>query len=66
MADTGPAADRAADTRPVTRISTSDATSITVGGKDLVNELIGEYSYTEMLYFLTCHRRPDAALTSTG
>ena len=61
MADTGPAADRATDTRPATRISTSDATSITVGGKDLINELIGEYSYTEMLYFLTCHRRPDAA-----
>jgi citrate synthase len=61
MADTGAAGARAPDTRPVTRISTSDATSITVGGLDLVNELIGEYSYTEMLYFLTCHRRPDPA-----
>jgi citrate synthase len=42
--------------RPIvtTRTGTSTATAARVRGRDLVNELIGHYSYTEMLYFLTC------------
>ena len=47
----------------VTRIATSDETSITVRGKDLVNELIGNYSYTEMLYFLIRDRFPTPSET---
>ena len=43
-----------------TSICTSDLTSITVRGRDLVNDLVGELSFTEMLYFLSCGRRPDA------
>jgi citrate synthase len=43
---------------PVTHIGTSDATSITVRGKDLVDDMIGQRSFTEMLYFLTCKRFP--------
>ena len=44
-----------------TSICTSDFTSITVRGRDLVNDLVGELSFTEMLYFLSCGRKPDAA-----
>lgn len=40
----------------VTRTGTSTATDVRVRGRDLVNELIGKYSFTEILYFLTCHR----------
>lgn len=47
----------------VTRIATSDATTITVRGRDLVDELIGRHSFTEMLYFLICGRMPDTAET---
>ena len=36
-----------------TSLCTSDLTSITVRGRDLVNELVGEMSFTEMLYFLS-------------
>ena len=43
-----------------TSICTSDLTSITVRGRDLVNELVGELSFTEMLYFLSTGRKPDA------
>ena len=43
-----------------TSICTSDLTSITVRGRDLVNDLVGELSFTEMLYFLSCGRKPDA------
>jgi citrate synthase len=43
-----------------TSICTSDLTSITVRGRDLVNDLVGELTFTEMLYFLSCGRRPDA------
>ena len=43
-----------------TSICTSDLTSITVRGRDLVNELVGEMSFTEMLYFLSTGRKPDA------
>ncbi len=41
-----------------TNIATSDATSITVRGHDLVNDLIGKRSYTEMVYFLVCGHMP--------
>ncbi len=43
-----------------TSIATSDATSITVHGKDLVHELMGRHTFTEVLYFLLCHRMPTA------
>lgn len=46
-----------------THIGTSDAQSITVHGYDLVHELIGRYSYTEILYFLICNRFPAAGET---
>lgn len=46
-----------------TSICTSDLTSITVRGRDLVNDLVGELSFTEMLYFLSTGRRPDAGQT---
>jgi citrate synthase len=48
---------------PTTRIAASDATSITIRGRDLVNELIGRHTYTEILYFLTVGRMPDAGET---
>jgi citrate synthase len=41
-----------------THIAGSDAQSITVRGHDLVNELIGRYGFTDMLYFLICDRFP--------
>jgi citrate synthase len=42
--------------RPIltTRTGISTPTAVRVRGRDLINELIGHYSYTEMLYFLTC------------
>ncbi|MCW5746686.1 MAG: citryl-CoA lyase [Alphaproteobacteria bacterium] len=46
-----------------TQIATSDASTITVRGKDLVNELMGRCSYTEMMYFLICNRMPSPAQT---
>jgi citrate synthase len=49
--------------RLATSIATSTETSITVRGRDLVNELIGHRTYTEMVYFLTCHRMPSATET---
>jgi citrate synthase len=42
----------------VTRTGTSTTTGVRVRGRDLVNELIGHHSFTEMLYFLTCDRFP--------
>jgi citrate synthase len=48
---------------PVTRTGISTATEVRVRGRDLVNELIGKCSFTEMLYFLTCHRMPNPAET---
>lgn len=50
-------------TQPVTRIATSDANSVTIRGKDLVNDLIGKRSFTEMIYFLTCGIEPDEKQT---
>lgn len=48
---------------PKTHIATSDTDSITVRGRDLVNELMGKLSYTEMLYFLIKGRVPSAGET---
>src|SRR5689334_9190002 len=48
---------------PKTRIATSNATSITIRGRDLVNELVGRHTYTEILYFLTVGRMPKAGET---
>lgn len=44
-----------------THISTSDERSITVRGKDLVQDLIGRVSYTEMVYLLIQGRLPTRA-----
>ncbi|GAA0517609.1 citryl-CoA lyase [Pigmentiphaga sp. GD03639] len=52
-------ADRGAE-GPYTHTGYSDATSVRVRGKDLINELVGHCSFTEMLYFLTCGRMPQA------
>lgn len=41
-----------------TQIATSDATSITVRGYDLVEELIGKHGFTEVLYLLIRNRLP--------
>jgi citrate synthase len=46
-----------------THIATATATKITVRGRDLVHDLIGCYSFTEMLYFLVVHRMPSAEET---
>lgn len=48
---------------PKTHIATSDASSITVRGRDLVNELMGKHSYTEVLYFLIKGRMPTQGET---
>ena len=49
--------------RHVTHIATSDTTTITVRGKDLVHELIGVHGFTETLYFLICNRLPAPGQT---
>lgn len=46
-----------------TTIATSDATSVTVRGQDLVGDLIGKRSFTEMTYFLSCGRFPSPGET---
>jgi citrate synthase len=46
-----------------TYLCTSDETSITVRGKDLVNDLVGHLTYTEMVFFLLRGRVPSAAET---
>ncbi len=50
-------------TRCTTSIATSDTTSITVRGHDLVHDLVGRHSFTEMLYFLIVHRFPSPGET---
>jgi citrate synthase len=50
-------------TKLVTNIATADASSITVRGRDLVNEMIGRYTYTEVLYFLIVGRMPSGGET---
>jgi citrate synthase len=48
---------------PVTHIATADATSITVRGRDLVDDLIGKVSFTEMFYLLITGAMPTPAQT---
>lgn len=42
-----------------TRIATSDERSITIRGKNLVEDLIGKVSYSEMVFFLITGRLPE-------
>lgn len=46
-----------------TRIATSTETTITIRGRNLVEELIGKVTYTEMMFFLITGRMPDAQAT---
>jgi citrate synthase len=48
---------------PVTRIATSDAASVTIRGEDLVDDLIGKITFSEMVYFLITGRRPTPTQT---
>ena len=51
---------------PLTAIATSDATSITVRGHDLCEDLIGKINFTEYLWFLVVGEKPtkeQAAMT---
>jgi citrate synthase len=48
---------------PRTRIATHTAQTITVRGADLVDELIGKLSFTEMMYFQLLGRRATPAQT---
>ena len=52
-----------ASNKPTTRLCTHNTESITVRGADLVDELIGELSFTEMTYFAITGRRPTQAQT---
>jgi citrate synthase len=49
--------------KPTTRLWTHSTDAITVRGADLVDELIGELTFTEMTYFAITARRPSAAQT---
>jgi citrate synthase len=49
--------------QPITHIATADATSVTIRGRDLVNELIGKHSFTEVFYFLITGRMPNGPET---
>ncbi len=46
--------------RAVTAISTADADSLTVRGRDLCGDLIGRLSFTEYFYLLVTGREPTA------
>lgn len=46
-----------------TSIAHSDASTITIREKSLVDDLIGKCSFTNMLYFLTVHRMPTPTET---
>ena len=48
---------------PTTRLCTHDTESITIRGADLVDDLIGELTFTEMTYFAITGRRPTQAQT---
>jgi citrate synthase len=48
---------------PTTRLCTHSIDSITVRGADLVDDLIGELTFTEMSYFAITGRRPTRAQT---
>lgn len=43
---------------PYTRTGASSTKEVKVRGRDLVNDLMGTTSFTQMLYFLTCDRMP--------
>ncbi|HKD23136.1 MAG TPA: citryl-CoA lyase [Rhizomicrobium sp.] len=45
---------------PFTAISTADAASITVRGRDLCNELIGKIDFVDYFFLLLMGREPDA------
>ena len=47
--------------QPTTSIATSDANSIIVRGQDLVEDLIGKVSFTEMFLLQLTGKRPPAA-----
>lgn len=49
--------------RAVTSISTADANSITVRGRDLTSELMGNMSFTEYFFLLTTGRAPTKMQT---
>jgi citrate synthase len=49
--------------KPTTRISTHTNETITVYGADLVDDLIGELTFTEMTYLAITGRRPSAGET---
>lgn len=46
-----------------TAIATFDETSITWRGRDLVDDILGHHSFTEVIYFLLRGRMPDATET---
>ena len=46
-----------------TRIAVSDETTITIRGRNLVEDLIGKVSYTEMMFFLITGRMPEPRAT---
>ena len=50
-------------TQFTTSIAHSDASTITIRERDLVDELIGKCTYTEMLYFLIRNRMPTPTET---
>src|SRR3546814_15826554 len=49
---------------PTTRIACSDADSVTIRGENLVDDLIGKKTFTEMVYFLTRGRHPSSTDTA--
>ena len=49
--------------KPTTRLCTHSSDAITVRGADLVDDLIGEITFTEMTYFAITGRRPTPAQT---
>lgn len=48
---------------PTTNIATADASSITIRGRSLADDLIGKHSFTEVFYFLISGRMPSVAQT---
>ena len=50
--------------KPTTAICTSTTDSITVRGHDLVEDLVGQTSFTEMMFLCVMGRRPTTAETA--
>ena len=48
---------------PTTSICTADATSITIRGESLVDDLIGKLSFTEMILFQMLGKEPTRSQT---